>query len=77
MDLIEALYGNWVEVMAQSLGKKKIFIDRRFSKNLIDEQLKIDVESVEVYREAFIKRSGTAEKNSWLIFSEYFKRKFN
>ena len=59
-----------VKASAMSLGKRPINLSGKFPNDLANE-LTTNQEIYDRYKENYIKRPGTPEKNSWEIFADY------
>ena len=71
---LEPLYGSFIDSFSKEVANSKIFIDDEFDKKHIDNSLIIDDNMYDKYKENYIKKSGTPEKNSWQIFADFIKR---
>jgi len=71
---LEPLYGSFISSFSKEIGCSKIFIDNEFNKNQIDKSLIVKEKEYKRYRENYIKKSGTPEKNSWQIFADFIKK---
>jgi len=70
---LEPLYGNIIDAFAEAVGKDKTFIDKEFKKEEIDFKLEINSKKYKIYKEEYIKRFNTVEKNSWQVFADFLK----
>ena len=64
--------GPWIDVMARWLNKKPINLNCSSSIDW-ENELMVDQEAYRSYQEAFVKKPGSPEKQSWEIFSDYLK----
>jgi len=70
---LEPLYGLFIDSFSQEIGSSKIFIDDEFNKDIIENSLVVNAKEYSRYKENYIKKSGTPEKNSWQIFADFIK----
>ena len=72
--LTQDSYSDWfrsqIDGLAYSLGQKPINLSESYPVNLTAE-LTVNEESYSNYIEAFIKKPGSPEKNTWEIFADY------
>jgi len=68
---LEPLYGLFIDSFSQEIGSSKIFIDDEFNKDIIENSLIVNAKEYSRYKENYIKKSGTPEKNSWQIFADF------
>ena len=72
---LEPLYGLFIDSFSQEIGNSKIFIDDEFNKDIVENSLIVNAKEYSRYKENYIKKSGTPEKNSWQIFADFIKEK--
>jgi len=70
---LDPLYGSFISSFSEEIGCSRIFIDNKFDKNQIENSLIINDNAYDRYKENYIKKSGTPEKNSWQIFADFIK----
>ena len=73
LDELNPLYGFIIDGFSRAVGAKKLFIENRLKKQEFDLKLEVDIQMYENYKESYIKKNNTINKNSWQIFVDYIK----
>ena len=74
MNLISAFYDHWIETMASNLGSAILSVDEIINESEYNNAKIINIESYKSYKNNYIKKENSPDKNTWEIFVDYLNK---